>query len=83
MQLGLCLFVQLLFTGGRPVKGNPIGETLKPGMQWPCPRCKKKHRVLEPELPMQRLDFIRCNGELVAVGLEGRPLAGPAKPWRE
>ncbi len=43
----------------------------------PCPRCPKHHRVRQRE-EGTLLDFIKCNGELIVVGLEGRYL--PAVP---
>lgn len=43
----------------------------------PCPRCSKRHRVLQRE-EGQKLDFVKCRGELLVVGLEGRFL--PAVP---
>lgn len=57
-----------------------LGDELLPGMVVPCPRCGdgKRHRVLKPESENQKLLYIKCNGELIVVALEGRYL--PAVP---
>lgn len=53
-----------------------LGDEVRAGMVVPCPRCNpfKRHRVLKPETADQKLQFIKCNGELIAVGLENRYL---------
>lgn len=51
-----------------------LGDEVRPGMVVPCPRCPKRHRVLKPESDDQKLQFIRCNGQPIVVGLEGRYL---------
>lgn len=57
-----------------------LGDELKAGMVVPCPRCGdgKRHRVLKPESEDQKLQYIKCKGEPIVVGLEGRYL--PAIP---
>ena len=50
-----------------------LGDGIRPGQLVPCPQCTKRHRVRNPE-EGQTLDFIRCNGELLVVGIEGRYL---------
>jgi hypothetical protein len=55
-----------------------LGDVVGRGQVVPCPRCEKRHRVLAPSEESQKLNFIRCNGDLIVVGIEGRYL--PAVP---
>jgi hypothetical protein len=48
-----------------------LGAGIEYRMLVPCPRCPKRHRVLQRE-EGTLLDYIRCNGELMVVGIEGR-----------
>ncbi len=50
-----------------------LGDGLAPRMLVPCPRCSKRHRVLQ-RAEGTLLDQIRCSqtGELIVVGIEGR-----------
>ncbi len=60
-----------------------LGDVIGRGQIVPCPRCNKNHRVLPPTEEGQRLNYIRCNGSLIVVGLEGRYLPyqnGPQHP---
>ena len=49
-----------------------LGDPVLPGQLVRCPRCGKRHRVLKPTEPEQKFDQIRCAGDLIVVGLEGR-----------
>jgi hypothetical protein len=49
-----------------------LGDEVRPWQVVPCPQCDRNHRVLPPAEEGQKLDFIKCNGELIVVGLEGR-----------
>ena len=58
-----------------------LGDAIRPGQLVPCPQCTKRHRVRNPE-EGKTLDFIRCKGELLVVGIEGRflPCSNSPKP---
>ncbi len=44
---------------------------LRAGQTVRCPNCRRKHAVL-PQADGERLYYIRCDGEKVAIALEGR-----------
>jgi hypothetical protein len=50
-----------------------LGDALTYRTLVPCPRCAKRHRVLQ-RAAGTLLDQIRCSrtGELIVVGIEGR-----------
>ncbi len=58
----------------RKPRKRKLGEAVHPGQMVQCPRCKKRHKIAEPEEEGQRLLFIRCDGEKIAVALENRYL---------
>jgi hypothetical protein len=55
-----------------------LGDEVRAGQIVPCPGCDGNHRVLPLAEEGQKLDYIRCNGQLIVVGIEGRYL--PAIP---
>ncbi len=44
---------------------------LRAGQMVGCPNCTRKHAVL-PQADGERLNYIRCDGEKIAIALEGR-----------
>jgi hypothetical protein len=50
-----------------------LGDPVEPGQLVRCPRCGKRHRVLQ-RAAGTLLDQIRCSqaGGLIVVGIEGR-----------
>ena len=48
-----------------------LGSGIEYRMLVPCPRCPKRHRVLQrPEGTL--LDTVKCGKEYLVVGVEGR-----------
>jgi hypothetical protein len=58
----------------RTPRKHVLGEEVHPGQLIHCPRCQKRHKIAEPEEDGQRLLFINCGHEKIAVAIENRYL---------
>ena len=52
-------------------KALRLGDPVLPGQLVPCPRCSKRHRVLQ-RAEGNLLDQVRCKGQLLVVAIESR-----------